>query len=219
MYIPKKDRKPRVKKVKLTKVGKKVNLIKTKIGKLEGAIGIIQGYQGRFVLILRVDQKGLKRPKIIRLFSGPKVEFLQEIGSQLSTELNFPYNPNISEEKKRGKKVKEEGANVDHSLFKEYNGQYFIFLNFGTIWLNEEIHCLRNYDKLEGCSNRIFEMIATNKFPAAYHKCKEKLMNYSDEIKDQILKEVSHYGCFEDKNTVRVVMGLKPIELQLGDDL
>jgi hypothetical protein len=75
----KKERTPREKKPKLSKVDKKVNIIKSKIGKMTGALGILKiTNQERYSIIIRVDQKDIKKKqRIIGLFSCPNLEFIK----------------------------------------------------------------------------------------------------------------------------------------------
>ena len=40
---------------------------------------------------------------------------------------------------------------------------------------------------------------------------------YPDDIKKKILKEISRYGNFEDSNSVRVAMGINPVEIVASD--
>jgi hypothetical protein len=218
----KKERKQRIKKPKLTRVEKKVEIIKNKkLGKFTGAIGVQKVTNAeRWVLILRVDQKDIKkRQKIIGLFSCADLEFIKQIGDKLSEDLKFPYNPTVTESQRVVKsKTPKDEYEVNHSMFKEYDGKYFIFLDFGTIWLedNNEFCTKRNYEKLSN-GQRIFEMYGASRFTGAFIKCRDLLTSYNEETQCKILKEVSRFGCFEDKNSVRVAMGLKPIESVLDE--
>jgi hypothetical protein len=213
--LNKKERKPREKKPKLSKIEKKANLLANRIGKNQSGLCIIEK-AGRFFIAQRIEVKG-KKDKFKNIFSYPTLEFTQQVASQLSENLKIPYNSTPIQKQKREKKEREGKFEVDHSLFKEYKGHCLIFLDFGTIWLeqNNKFHCQRNYEKIDGA--KIYELYGNGKFSGSYNKCKDLLGLYSDDVKKKILKEVSRYGNFEDSNSVRVAMEMSPVEIVVSD--
>jgi hypothetical protein len=46
-----------------------------------------------------------------------------------------------------------------------------------------------------------------------YNQCEELISSYDNLIQEKIIKETFHLGSFDDANSVRVIMGLKPKEL------
>lgn len=199
----------REKKIKLTAVEKKIEIIKSKkLGNLTGALGIRES-NNRYILIIRYMPRGKKKEKIKPLFSCPDLKFIQDIGDKLSIEKKFPYNPTPVSIKAKRQKTKEEknAYQIDTTIFKEFNGHYFVMTDFGSIFLdgNNKYHVRRNYEKIDGI--KIFELNAKT----ASSKFVELFKTYDDIHKERILKDVIRLGNSEDRNSVRVMMGYEPL--------
>lgn len=203
------------KKIKLSKAEKKANLLSSKIGNNQGGLAILDANQ-RYYLTQRIIIKD-KKDKFRNIYSNLNLEFIQQIASHLSENLKLPYNSLPIVKQKRAKKEKENKFDIDRSMFREYRDHCLIFLDFGTIWLGKEnkFSCKRNYEKIDGA--KIFDLYGSGKFTGAYNRCKELLQSYTPQIKEKILKEAGRYGNFENKNSIRVAMGLNPIEVIIDD--
>jgi hypothetical protein len=190
----KKQRKPRV-----INTENRYNKIKDRIGKLKGLLVIIDQKKYGFQLCLKYESGSKDKYKVI--FNHTDLELIKSIGNRLSEELKFSYNSNPIEKIKKSKKSKQE----TYDIFKEFNGRFFIYLSFGSIFLenHNKFHWKRNYELLDG--RKIYELKKSN----AQIKCKEFLISYSEDIKQRILKEVIHLGDYEDKMAVKSIMGIK----------
>jgi hypothetical protein len=205
----------RIKKVKLTSLQKKCEKIKTKMLGKTGAFGILSK-NDRYYFILRYVPRGSKREKILNLYSCPDLKLIQEIGLALSLELEYPYN-SIPKEKKARQKTVFAGYEIDHSIFKVYKDQPFIFLSFGSIFLKKEsFEEKRNWEKVDNKS--ISELYNSSKFQAGYTKCQEILEGYSKEKMTELMKAIGHYGCLDDKNSVRLMLTQVPIETYFDEE-
>jgi hypothetical protein len=194
-----------IKKTRNVNINNRLLKTKEKIGKLQGTF-IILDKKPRYELCLRYEYKN--KDKFKSLFSNEKLEIIKEIADKLSEELKFPYNPEPQTKIKKSKIKKYNNIETDFSIFKEFNGHLYIYLGFGSIFLdkNNKFHTKRNYEKIDGF--KIYEL----KSKLAYDKCETLLKSYDEITKNKILKEVIRFGDFEDKNSVRITMGLKPIE-------
>jgi hypothetical protein len=199
-----------VKKERRVNIDKKIIKIKDRIGKLEGTFIILDKSPAYYCLVLRHEIKG--KDKFKYLFTNNNLEILKIIADKLSEQLKFPYNP-TPVASTRVKKEKTSGIEVNHALFKEFNEHLYIHLSFGSIFLfkGNKFHVKRNYEKVDGIE--IYKL----KSSLSYNKCQDLLNTYSDEVKNKILKEVIRLGDFEDKNSLRIVMNMKPLEMKCID--
>jgi hypothetical protein len=199
--MPKKIRKKRQ-----VNVSNKVKKIIESIGKLKGKFVILDkpSETDYYKLCLEIIQGNKTKYKV--LFSNKDLELIKTILEEVNKELNFEFD---SEPKSKIKQSKKSKDSVDYSIFREHNGNLFILLTFGSIWLvhDNKFHIKRNYEKIDGI--KIYEL----KSNIAYLKCQKLLLTYNELTKNKILKEVIRLGDMDSKNTVRNIMGLDSLDV------
>ena len=205
----KKNRKdPIIKSERKVNIKNRIKKLSEKIGSNKGQLVIIDNTKGRYILSQRIQIEG-KKDKFKSLMSHTNIESLKEIADHLSENLMIAYNSESFEKQKRSKSSKVKGFDIDHTIFKKYGNECFIFLGFGSIFLEKtNFRTKVNSDKIDVW--KIFELVQNKKTSIAFEECKRILQTYSTEQINKILKEIVRFGDRDNANSVRLALEMKP---------